>query len=64
MILDHFSQGHVERFNGVGGGDGSTDLLREGKERNHSHPVVHPGTADSGILLGDCKVVCVKGSEV
>ena len=51
MILEHFSQGHIERFNGIGGVNGLANFWWECKEQNDSDPVIHPGAADGRVLL-------------
>jgi len=46
--FDDFSQGAVERLNGIGGINGAADLGRKGEKGRDMHPVLPPGLADGG----------------
>ncbi len=39
MILQDFSEGHVDRFNRIGGINGFADFRWKGEERDNSLPV-------------------------
>ena len=51
MISQDFSQRHIHRFNGIGRVDRFPNIVREGKEREHSLPVIQPGFTNGGIVL-------------
>lgn len=51
MILDYFSETHIQRFNRVRGVDGTTNVIGEGEERSDTMPMVHSGATDDGVLL-------------
>lgn len=46
MISNHLPEGHIDRFNGVGSVDRSTNFRWELKEGNESLPVIKPGLAN------------------
>ena len=51
MISQDLAEGHIHRFNGIGGVDGFADVRWESEEGNDPVPVIDPGFANRGVLL-------------
>ena len=54
MIVQDFSESHVDRFNRIGGINARANFRWESKERNDPLPVGQPRLANNWILLVPC----------